>query len=134
MNYSIIATSTPANEGVINLKNGTAPFGISKETAATLASPVDIYLSALAACILKNIERFSGMMKFEYVEASIKVLATHCLKLSRLENIIYEVVLISKDGKINMSLLKRNIEKHGTIYYMISQFCSISGEVILKNI
>ena len=134
MDYTITANSSPANQGTLNLKNGDVSFGVSKETGVSLSSPVDIYLSALAACILKNIERFSEMMKFKYNQAQIKVTATHCLNPSRLENIIYEVIIISNEDTINTSLLKRNLEKFGTIYFMISQTCSISGEVIHKKV
>jgi uncharacterized OsmC-like protein len=133
MNFTITANATPENQGSINLKSAVVPFGISKETAATLSSPADIYLSALAACILKNIERFSGMMKFQYDQASIKVTAAHFLKPSRLESIVYEVLLVSKEDTINTALLKRNLEKYGTIYFMIAQSCDISGEVIHKK-
>lgn len=129
MNYTITATSTAKKQGFIQLKNAMASFGISKETEATLSSPAAIYLGALAACILKNIERFSVMMKFEYDTATIEVSATHHIKPSRLEDIVYEVILISKEPKINTSLLKRNLEKFGTIYFMIAQSCTISGVV-----
>ena len=133
MSYTITATSTPKKEGSIQLKNTSVPFGISKESEDILSSPADIYLSALAACTLKNIERFSKMMKFEYEKATIEVSATHAVKPSRLENINYEVILTSKEDKINISLLKRNIEKFGTITYMVAQSCSIAGTILHRK-
>lgn len=133
MIYSVTANTTNKKESSIQLKSTAFPFGISKETEGVLSSPADIYLGALAACILKNIERFSGMMKFEYSNATIEVSATHHLNPSRLENIVYEVVINSKENKINTSLLKRNLEKFGTIYYMIAQSCNISGTVIQQK-
>jgi len=133
MNYAIKATSIAKKEGTLHLKKVLVPFGISKETEETLSSPADIYLSALASCILKNIERFSGMMKFQYEKATVDITATHFTKPARLENIAYTVTLISKDDKINCSLLKRNLEKFGTIYNMVAKATQISGEIILKK-
>ncbi|RMA58759.1 OsmC family protein [Ulvibacter antarcticus] len=132
MDFSITATSQSGKEGSFHLKNGAVSFGITKETAGLLSSPADIYLSSLAACILKNIERFSGMMKFQYDQATIKISATHFIKPPRLESIVYEVILLSKEEKINTALLKRNLEKFGTIYNMVAQSCNVSGNIIHK--
>lgn len=134
MNYTITASSIHNNKGTLHLKESTHSFGISNKTKDTLSSPVDLYLSALAACILKNVERFSTMMHFEYETTTIEIKGTHCLKPSRIENIVYTLIITSKDAnKINSSLLKRNLEKFGTIYYMISQSCAISGTITLQN-
>jgi uncharacterized OsmC-like protein len=130
MKYTITGSSKQKKEGVLHFKNAETSFGITKETDGVLSSPADIYLGALAACILKNIERFSGMMKFTYEDATIEVSAAHTLNPSRLEQIVYEAVIRSKENNINTSLLKRNLEKHGTIYYMIAQSCAISGSVV----
>ncbi len=133
MDYSIKATSFSEKEGTIHLKKAEVPFGITSETQAILSSPADIYLSSLAACILKNIERFSGMMKFKYDQATIEVTATHFTKPARLENIVYQVILVSRDDKINLALLKRNLEKFGTIYNMVKKTTTVTGEIIHKK-
>ncbi|GHC62112.1 OsmC family protein [Ulvibacter litoralis] len=133
MSYTITATSTSGKEGELHLKNTSVAFGTTKATETLLSSPADIYISSLAACILKNIERFSIMMKFEYTTASVSITATHLTKPPRLEGIVYEVIVFSEENNINIELLKRNLEKFGTIYNMVSRACEITGEVLLRK-
>ena len=133
MSYTITASSKAGKEGILQLKNSSVPFGISMETDALLSSPADIYLSSLAACMLKNIERFSVMMKFQYDYVTVEITATHQTKPPRLEGIVYEVIIFSKEDQINMSLLKRNLEKHGTIYNMVARACDISGKLLHRK-
>ncbi|HBR55115.1 MAG TPA: osmotically inducible protein C [Flavobacteriaceae bacterium] len=134
MSYSISATATPEKEGKIIFNETSASFGITTGSDQELPSPADVFLGALAACILKNVQRFSGMMKFEYQEANVTVSATYAQKPSRLENITYELVILSSEEKINTPLLKRNLSKFGTIYNMIAKATKVAGTVTHNRI
>ena len=52
----------------------------------------------------------------------------------RLDNIRYELEIFSADQNLNTKLLKRNIEKFGTIYNTVGMSCEISGEIIRLGI
>ncbi|RCW92812.1 hypothetical protein DFQ08_102848 [Winogradskyella arenosi] len=79
--------------------------------------------------MLKNVERFSAMMNFSYSKASVEVRATRLEHPPRMDQINYELTLYSNDDRLNVPLLKKNIEKHGTIYNTIEQSCAIIGTI-----
>jgi hypothetical protein len=79
--------------------------------------------------MIKNVERFSGMMNFTYSEASLEVHATRLEKPPRMDDIQYILTIYSNDKKLNTDLLKKNIEKFGTIYNTVKLSCSISGTI-----
>ena len=79
--------------------------------------------------MLKNVERFSSMMKFNYSEATLEVNATRLENPPRMDNIHYDLTIYSYDKKLNTDLLKKNIEKYGTIYNTVKQSCTISGTI-----
>ncbi|MDT0556169.1 OsmC family protein [Patiriisocius hiemis] len=133
MSYSISATAAPKKEGVVNLNETFTPFGISKNVQQALPSPAHLFLGSLAACILKNIHRFSIMMNFDYQEATIIVSSNYAQKPSRLENINYKVEIVSNEDRINTLLLQRNLSKFGTIYNMIASSTEVSGTVTHKR-
>jgi len=54
-------------------------------------------------------------------------------KPPRMENINYELIIHSIDEKLNLDLLQKNIEKHGTIYNMAQAICIINCEIILSS-
>ncbi len=129
MKYSIKASSTSKDKASLGIKQSTIDFGITTESGDTLPNPAELFLGAFSACILKNIERFSVMMGFEYSKAEITVTATRFEKPPRMDDIIYELIVYSKDENLNIDLLKKNIEKFGTIFNTFKTSCSVNGEI-----
>lgn len=127
MNYQIKASSLSNADAVIHIKESNIDFGTTSKTAETLPNPAELFLGSFAACMLKKVERFSRMMKFTYSKATLKVSATRLENPSRMDNIMYNLTIYSNDKKLNTDLLKKNIEKFGTIYNTIKLACNISG-------
>lgn len=132
MNYHVEASSISNQDASINIKQSTIDFGTTSNTADTLPNPAELLLGSFASCILKNVERFSGMMKFKYTKATIEVNATRLAHPPRMDNIIYNLTIYSKENKLNTELLKKNIEKFGTIYNTLKLSSTISGSI--KNV
>lgn len=129
MNYHIKASSISNQDAVVHIKQSNIDFGTTSKTAETLPNPAELFLGSFAACILKNVERFSAMMKFTYTKATLEVNATRLENPPRMDNIIYNLTIYSNNKKLNIALLKKNIEKFGTIYNTVKLSCTISGTI-----
>ena len=129
MDYQIKASSISNMDAVVHIKQSNLDFGTTSKTAKTLPNPAELFLSSFAACILKNVERFSGMMKFTYTKATLEVNATRLENPPRMDNIVYDLTIYTHDNKLNSDLLKKNIEKFGTIYNTVKLSSSISGTI-----
>ncbi|WP_047414862.1 OsmC family protein [Cellulophaga sp. Hel_I_12] len=129
MNYQIKASSTSNQDAIIHIKQSDIDFGTTTKTAEILPNPAELFLGSFAACMLKNVERFSGMMKFTYTKAALEVQATRLENPPRMNNIMYNLIIYSNEKEINTTLLKKNIEKFGTIYNTVKLSCSISGTI-----
>jgi uncharacterized OsmC-like protein len=129
MNYQIKASSISNQDAVIQIKESNIDFGTTEKTAETLPNPAEIFLGSLSACMLKNVERFSTMMKFTYSKATIEVQATRLEKPPRMDNVIYNLTIYSNDKKLKIALLKKNLEQFGTIYNTVKKSCTISGTI-----
>jgi uncharacterized OsmC-like protein len=129
MNYQIKASSISNQDAVIQIKESNIDFGTTEKTAETLPNPAEIFLGSLSACMLKNVERFSTMMKFTYSKATIEVQATRLEKPPRMDNVIYNLTIYSNDKKLKLALLKKNLEQFGTIYNTVKKSCTISGTI-----
>ncbi|WP_336128525.1 OsmC family protein [Mesoflavibacter sp. CH_XMU1422-2] len=129
MKYKSQAFSIANQKATITVKSSSIDFGITSETDLSLPNPAELFLSSLSACILKNIERFSQFMHFEYERAEIEITATRLEKPPRMDNISYELKIYSKDEDLNLNLLKKNIEKFGTIYNTVKDVCTITGNI-----
>ena len=104
-------------------------FGTTSKTSETLPNPAELFLGSFSACMLKNVERFSDMMKFTYTKTTLEVNATRLENPPRMDRIVYNLTIYSNDEKLNIDLLKKNIEKFGTIYNTVKLSCTISGKI-----
>lgn len=128
MNYAVKAKSTSNRQASYIVKEANFSFGITKEQDQ-LPNPAELLLGAFAACCLKNIERFSDILKFEYEQAEIEVIGELQESPTKLNAINYLISI--KGANININLLHKNIQKFGTIYNTLKETCQISGEIKL---
>ena len=133
MNYHIKASSLPNEDAIIHIKESDIDFGTTSKKADVLPNPAELFLGSFAACMLKNVERFSAMMKFNYSKTALNVSATRLENPPRMENISYDLTIYTNDEKLNVGLLKKNIEKFGTIYNTIKLSCAITGTIKAQN-
>jgi uncharacterized OsmC-like protein len=129
MSYQIKASSVSNQDAEIHIKESTIDFGTTSKTANSLPNPAELFLGSFSACMLKNVERFSAILKFSYSRATVEVNAIRLENPSRMENIEYLLTIYSDDDRLNPELLKKNIEKFGTIYNTVKLSCYISGTI-----
>ncbi|MCK0157127.1 OsmC family protein [Cellulophaga sp. F20128] len=129
MQYTSKASSSSKNDATLKIKDSEIDFGTTPESADNLPNPAELFLGSFAACILKNVERFSVLMNFEYTSAEITVKATRLEKPPRMDEIHYELKIHSQDNSLNLNLLQKNIEKFGTIFNTVKISCTISGAI-----
>lgn len=129
MEYICKSISKSNNNASIKIKNSEITFGITPESNNDLPNPAELFLGSFSACILKNVERFSHLMNFKYSNTELTVSTTRLEKPPRIDEINYELIIYSQDKKLNVDLLKKNIEKFGTIFNTVKTSCSINGEI-----
>jgi len=106
------------------------------ETAVDLADdlfgPAELLGGAFAACLLKNVERFSRILPFRYAGASVRVTLEREQRPPRISRIRYEIRLVTDEPPHRVKLLERNLVQFGTIYNTLSRACDVSGEVVVE--
>jgi len=80
---------------------------------------------------LKNIERFSKTLKFDYEYVQIEVVGERQEKPTKLGTIKYTIYIASEDPGLKLKLLHKNLQKFGTIYNTLKETCNVSGEILL---
>lgn len=95
-------------------------------------NPVELLLSALAACMLKGIERVTPMLKFQIEGAEVRLEATRQDAPPKLTLIRYEIIVDSAETDQRLDLLHRNVLKYGTISNTLSGALELSGSLCRK--
>lgn len=92
-------------------------------------NPVELLLSALAACILKGIERVAPMLKLKIAGAEVSLEAVRQDAPPKLTSIHYEIVVDSEESDQRLDLLHRNILKYGTISNTLTGAVPLDGHL-----
>ncbi len=131
MTYNLTAFSSPSEEGRVENGTNKLHFGVTK--GSNLSSPAELLISAFAACCLKNVERFSEYMKFNYTSSQIEVSSSRQEKPPMISEINFNLTVYSSSTEINTDLLLRNLQKFGTIYNTLNEVCEIDGKISVQN-
>lgn len=129
MRYQIEASSEALQGAQLIIKTSNIDFGITPETADQLPNPAELFLGSFAACMLKNLERFSQILQFRYDRSTLSVSADRVENPPRMDNIQYHLKIYSTDERLNTSLLQKNIEKYGTVFNTLKLACTIAGRI-----
>lgn len=95
-------------------------------------NPVELLLSALAACMLKGIERITPMLKFQLEAAEVQLEAIRQDAPPKLTLIRYQITVDSAETDLRLALLHRNILKYGTISNTLVVSVPLEGTLVRK--
>jgi uncharacterized OsmC-like protein len=95
----------------------------------TRPGPAELLCAALAACLLKNVERYSELLVFEYQMAAIEVRAERQENPPIMTRMHYALEIVTNEPEHRVQLMHRNIRKFGTITNTLAAAVELSGEV-----
>ncbi len=130
LTYQITATSDSLGKSQALANKTVLPFDASNGRDSLLPNPAELLLTALAACILKNIERYSIKLHIPYESARISVNGTRSDIPPSMQEITYKVEIVSRAEERKINLLHKNVIKFGTISNTLAQSCRLNGEFI----
>ena len=93
-------------------------------------NPAELLLAAVAACILKNMERIAPMIHFHYRGATVKVHGVRQDSPPRMADIDYEIIVDTDEDEHKLTLMHDNIRKFGTIYNTVSAATRLRGRLV----
>ena len=128
--YRVEARSVRPGVSTATLKQARIEFDTSAVQSEVLPGPADLLTLAFAACVLKNVERFSQILKFRCQQVSIQVVAERQESPPKMVRLTYSLRLLTDESAHRVDLLHRNIRSHGTIYNTLAATCAVTGEII----
>jgi len=129
LNYTIKAKSIKGGEAFSDINKGVIQFDASTERKDGLANPTELLLTSLAACMLKNVERFSKILKYEYETASIEVEGKRNDAPPFISEITYSLIITSEMEVRTLTLLHKNLLKFGTITNTLAKATKLNGTI-----
>ncbi|MCK6522835.1 OsmC family protein [Myxococcota bacterium] len=128
--YSVVGRSSPGGEAELDLFGVSLAIDAGAQRDLVRPGPAELLCGALAACLLKNVERFSTTLPFVYRAARVTVQAERQDSPPRFTRFTYRLELVTDEPERRVSLLQRNIERFGTVSGTLGQAAEVVGEVV----
>jgi len=128
--YAVTGENLPGGEAHVVAQGSMIRFDGTALTGSALPGPADLLAGALAACVLKNVERFSKMLHISYRRATIDVTIDREEPPPRIVRARYTLRVETDEPDARVELLHRNIRKFGTITNTVAAAADLQGEII----
>ena len=129
MQYRISARRVDENGSVANSHGAEVALGTDLAGSPGAMNPVELLLSALAACMIKGVERVTPTLKFQFDRVEVKLEADRQDSPPKLVAIRYEIVVGTTESDARLDLLLRNILKYGTISNTLAGAVPMTGTI-----
>lgn len=130
MAYVVTARRTDSNGSLAWAKQAEVLLGTDLAGRQDAFNPVELLLAALAACMIKSVERVTPMLHFTLRGVDVRLEAIRQDVPPRLIKIIYEIKVDSDETEACLDLLHRNILKYGTISNTLSAALPLEGKLL----
>ena len=127
MEYRVRARRIDAHGSLATAKEAEVALDTDLGGRRDAMNPVELLLSALAACMLKGIERVTPMLHFRLEGAEVRLEAVRQDAPPKLTLIRYEIIVDSVETDQRLDLLHRNILKYGTISNTLTSAVPLEG-------
>ena len=93
-------------------------------------NPAELFLAAIAACMIKSIERAIPLLKFNLRGVGVKLHGVRQDSPPKMLSIDYELIVDSDENDRSIELLHYNVRKFGTISNTVAAAARLEGRVV----
>ncbi|HEC18846.1 MAG TPA: OsmC family peroxiredoxin [Gammaproteobacteria bacterium] len=127
LEYEITATRTDAHGSVVRCKQAELIIDTDLKGRADALNPAELLLAAVAACILKNIERIAPIIDFHFHGVTVNVHGDRQDSPPKMSSIDYVINVDTDENDRKLALMHENIKKYGTVYNTVAPGTVLSG-------
>jgi uncharacterized OsmC-like protein len=127
--YSISARRDDENGSMAGVREAVVTLDTSLAGRDDALNPVELLLAALAACIIKGVERSAPMLKFEFTGARVSLSADRQDVPPQLTAIRYALIVDTSESDHRLELLHTNVRKYGTISNTLADSVAMIGTI-----
>ncbi|WP_137109627.1 OsmC family protein [Rhodobacter sp. SY28-1] len=129
MQYEVSARRVDATGSLATSHGAEVSLATDLEGRKDALNPVELLLSALAACMIKGAERVLPTLKFQLNGMRVALQADRQDAPPKLTAIRYEITVDTPESDARLDLLHRNILKYGTISNTLSAAVPLTGTI-----
>ena len=133
MTFDVEATRQDAHGSQARCKRATIALDTDLAGNPDAFNPAELLLAALAACMIKGIERVTPILGFSLRGVEVRVHGVRRDVPPGMESITYEIVVDTDEADRRLELLHENVKRYGTVFNTVAPGTALSGVLRRKQ-
>ena len=130
--YAVAARGVDAHGSLARTKAAEIVLDTDLAGRPDAFNPAELLLAAVAACMIKGIERVTPLLKFELRGVEVSLRAERQDSPPLIVSIDYEIVVDTGESDHRLDLLHTNVRKFGTISNTVAKATRLEGTIRRK--
>jgi uncharacterized OsmC-like protein len=129
MEYSVQARRIDGHGSIGTTKDAQLTLDTDVRGRMDAFNPAELFLVAVAACIIKGIERVTPLLKFELRGVEVRLHGVCQDSPPKVASIDYQIIVDSDETDHRLELLHTNVRKFGTISNTVALATELHGTI-----
>ena len=129
LEYRVSARRVDSHGSEATTKNATVALDTDVDGRPDAFNPAELLLAAVAACMIKGIERVAPILKFAFRGVEAKLHGVRQDKPPKMVEIAYELIVDTDESDPRLELLHENVRKFGTISNTVAEAIKFEGQI-----
>jgi len=129
LEYRVSARRVDSHGSEATTKNATVALDTDVDGRPDAFNPAELLLAAVAACMIKGIERVAPILKFAFRGVEVKLHGVRQDKPPKMVEITYELIVDTDESDRRLELLHENVRKFGTISNTVAEAIKFEGQI-----
>ena len=134
LEFDVVARRLSAHGSQAVCKRATIALDTDMAGNPDAFNPAELLLAALAACMIKGIERVVPLLKFDLRGVEVQVHGIRRDVPPCMESIRYRIEVDTEEPEHRLKLLHENVKKYGTVFNTVAPGTDLSGVMQHKKI
>lgn len=130
LEYDVRAKRIDAHGSMAYCKNAEIILDTDVKGRTDAFNPAELFLAAIAACMIKGIERVAPLIKFDYRGAEVRLHGVRQDSPPFMSSITYELVVDTDEDDRRLELMHQNVRKFGTISNTVAAATKLEGRIV----
>jgi uncharacterized OsmC-like protein len=130
LEYDVTARRTDTHGSVARCKDADIVLDTDVSGRPDAFNPAELLLAAVAACMIKGIERVTPMLKFNLRGVEVKLHGVRQDSPPMMVSIDYQIIVDTDEDDRRLELLHTNVRKFGTISNTVALATKLDGRIV----
>ncbi len=129
LEYDVVVTRRDAHGSIARCKDAEVSLDTDVKGRRDAFNPVEMLLAAIAACMIKGIERVAPLINFSFSGVEVHLHAARQDSPPFISSINYDLIVDTDENDRRLELLHQNVRKYGTVSNTIAAATKLEGNV-----